>query len=94
MSDAPSGGVQPGLLQLNRLFRLQYEQAQEAWVLLYPEGMVKLNPSAGEILQRCNGQFTEEQLIADIEQTFQQAGIGGEIRNFLGEARRRGWLDD
>lgn len=89
MSDTPSA-----VLKLNRLFRLQYEQAQSAWVLLYPEGMVKLNPSAGEILQRCDGRFTEDALIADIESTFQQSGIGGEIRNFLGEARRRGWLDD
>jgi len=27
-------------------FRLQFEQAQDTWVLLYPEGMIKLNPSA------------------------------------------------
>ena len=31
-------------------FRLQWEPAQESHVLLYPEGMVKLNQSAGEIL--------------------------------------------
>ena len=30
--------------------RLQWEPAQEAHVLLYPEGMVKLNGSAGAIL--------------------------------------------
>ena len=29
--------------------RLQWESAQEAHVLLYPEGMVKLNGSAGAI---------------------------------------------
>ena len=28
-------------------FRLQWEEVQKAWVLLYPEGMVKLNSSAG-----------------------------------------------
>ncbi|MDE2616178.1 MAG: pyrroloquinoline quinone biosynthesis peptide chaperone PqqD, partial [Burkholderiales bacterium] len=27
--------------------RLQWEEVQKAWVLLYPEGMVKLNGSAG-----------------------------------------------
>lgn len=31
-------------------FRLQWEEVQKAWVLLYPEGMVKLNGSAGEII--------------------------------------------
>ena len=37
-------------------FRLQWEEAQGCHVLLYPEGMVKLNRSAGEILARCDGQ--------------------------------------
>ena len=31
-------------------FRLQWEPAQDCHVLLYPEGMVKLNGSAGEIM--------------------------------------------
>ena len=35
-----------------RRFRLQWEPAQDCHVLLYPEGMVKLNQSAGEILKR------------------------------------------
>ena len=40
--------MRPGVA---RHFRLQWEEAQGAWVLLYPEGMVKLNQSAGEILR-------------------------------------------
>ncbi|MEX8493025.1 pyrroloquinoline quinone biosynthesis peptide chaperone PqqD, partial [Sphaerotilus sp.] len=41
-----------------RGFRLQWEEAQGCHVLLYPEGMVKLNRSAGEILTRCTGAAT------------------------------------
>jgi pyrroloquinoline quinone biosynthesis protein D len=37
---------------IDRKFRLQWEAAQNAHVLLYPEGMIKLNASAGEILKR------------------------------------------
>ena len=40
---------------LSKLYRLQWEKAQDAYVLLYPEGMVKLNESAGEILSRVDG---------------------------------------
>ncbi len=40
---------------INRQFRLQWEAAQDKYVLLYPEGMVKLNGSAGEILRRWYG---------------------------------------
>ncbi len=45
-------------------FRLQWEPVQNAHVLLYPEGMVKLNQSAGEILKRCDG----ERNVVDIVQ--------------------------
>ena len=38
--------------------RLQWEPAQDAHVLLYPEGMVKLNGSAGAIMSRCDGERT------------------------------------
>jgi len=41
--------------RIGRGLRLQWEPAQDAHVLLYPEGMVKLNQSAGEIMRRCDG---------------------------------------
>ncbi|HIE5157346.1 TPA: pyrroloquinoline quinone biosynthesis peptide chaperone PqqD, partial [Pseudomonas aeruginosa] len=40
---------------LRRGFRFQFEPAQDCHVLLYPEGMVKLNDSAGEILKLVDG---------------------------------------
>ena len=40
---------------LSAMYRLQWEEVQQAWVLLYPEGMVKLNGSAGEIIKRLDG---------------------------------------
>ena len=40
-------------------YRLQWEEeVQKSWVLLYPEGMVKLNGSAGEIMHRLDGEKT------------------------------------
>ena len=36
--------------RIHRHFRLQWEEAQGCHVLLYPEGMVKLNDSAALIL--------------------------------------------
>ncbi|MCE2679050.1 MAG: pyrroloquinoline quinone biosynthesis peptide chaperone PqqD [Burkholderiales bacterium] len=80
-------------LKLNRLFRMQWEEAQQCHVLLYPEGMVQLNQPASEILKRCDGRFNQEELIADLEAAFNQQGIGGEITNFLQEANRLGWLE-
>jgi pyrroloquinoline quinone biosynthesis protein D len=78
---------------LKPLFRLQWEPAQNAHVLLYPEGMVKLNQSAAEILKRCDGTRHIDALIADLEGAFQASGIGAEVRAFVAEARSRGWLE-
>ena len=41
--------------QINPLFRLQWEEAQQGYVLLYPEGMVQLGTSSGEILKCIDG---------------------------------------
>jgi pyrroloquinoline quinone biosynthesis protein D len=74
------------------LFRLQFEAAQDAWVLLYPEGMVRLNTSAAEILQRCDGGRTLEEIVAELEQAFAATGLGPEVRTFVQQAQQRGWL--
>ena len=73
-------------------FRLQYEQAQQAWVLLYPEGMVRLNGPAGEILRRCDGARPVSGIVAELEQAFEQSGLGEDVAAFLKIARERGWV--
>ncbi len=72
--------------------RLQFEAVQDTWVLLYPEGMVKLNPSASAILQRCNGKLTVAAIVADLEAAFNATGIAPEVTNLLNEGVRRGWI--
>lgn len=79
--------------KLSRRFRLQYEEAQSRWVLLYPEGMVQLNPSAAEILKRCDGERSVDAIVAELEATFNAQGIAPEVRNLLEEGQRRGWID-
>jgi pyrroloquinoline quinone biosynthesis protein D len=74
------------------LYRLQYEAVQENWVLLYPEGMVKLNGPAGEILRRCDGRLTVQQLVSDLERSFGESDLGGDVRDFLSDAYGRGWI--
>jgi pyrroloquinoline quinone biosynthesis protein D len=77
---------------LSRLFRLQYEKAQNAYVLLYPEGMVKLNDSAAEILRRCDGDRNITQIVADLEQSFATTGLQKDVESFLQAAQERGWI--
>jgi pyrroloquinoline quinone biosynthesis protein D len=72
--------------------RLQWEEAQNAWVLLYPEGMVRLNQSAGEILRRCDGEKEIEQIIQELEKAFEVSGIANQVQDMLREGARRGWV--
>ena len=82
----------PAHPRLSRLYRMQYEPVQTAWVLLYPEGMVKLNDSAAEILRRCNGQISADGITAELEALFGTRGIGPQVHSMLQEGVRRGWI--
>jgi pyrroloquinoline quinone biosynthesis protein D len=73
-------------------FRLQWEDKQQAYVLLYPEGMVKLNHSAGEILKRCDGSRTVSDIITDLEKDFPDADLKDDVMNLLNSASDNGWI--
>ena len=78
---------------LGRGFRLQWEPAQKAHVLLYPEGMVKLNGSAGEILKRCDGARTVGEIVSDLETTFATTGLTNDVTAFVNMALEKRWLE-
>ncbi|MGP8032659.1 MAG: pyrroloquinoline quinone biosynthesis peptide chaperone PqqD [Steroidobacteraceae bacterium] len=73
--------------------RLQWEPTQEAHVLLYPEGMVKLNGSAGAILARCDGVRTVAEVVADLERSYSASGLADEVTAFVALALERRWLE-
>jgi len=77
---------------LNSLYRLQFEKAQDSWVLLYPEGMIKLNPPAAEILKRCDGERTVNDIVSDIETTLKAEGITDDVVAFLDIALEQRWV--
>jgi pyrroloquinoline quinone biosynthesis protein D len=77
---------------LSRVFRMQWEETQNNYVLLYPEGMVKLNGSAAEILKRCDGTRSVPAIVAELEQAFGASGLRPDVDDFLRAAGERGWL--
>jgi pyrroloquinoline quinone biosynthesis protein D len=77
---------------VGRGFRLQWESAQNAHVLLYPEGMIKLNGSAGEILKRCDGATTIADITADLERAFATSGLSEDVMRFVVMAVEKKWL--
>jgi len=78
--------------ELVRHFRFQWEPAQQSHVLLFPEGMVKLGDSAGEIMKRVDGRASIGAIIADLEQAFPGADLRADVVQFLKEAHAKGWI--
>jgi pyrroloquinoline quinone biosynthesis protein D len=73
--------------------RLQWEPAQDCHVLLYPEGMVKLNQSAGEILRRCDGASDVDAIVSQLEEAFHASGLRDEVLAFLAIAQEQRWVE-
>jgi len=82
----------PDMPRLNRRFRMQWEEAQQAHVLLYPEGMVRLNQSAGEILKRCDGATTVDDIVAQLERQFNTTGLRDDVLGMLSHALEKDWI--
>jgi pyrroloquinoline quinone biosynthesis protein D len=73
-------------------FRLQWEKVQNCHVLLYPEGMVKLNGSAGQIMMRCDGQRSVAIIAAELEQEFSTTNLQPDVLAFVDMAAKQTWL--
>ena len=86
LGDSSQPAIAPGM-------RLQWEEAQQAHVLLYPEGMVKLNGTAGAILTRCDGARSLEDIVTDLERTYGASGLAADVNAFIAYALEKRWLE-
>lgn len=78
---------------LNAMFRFQWEKAQGCFVLLFPEGMVKLNEGAGEIMQLIDGKKNIQQITDTLQSKFPDAGnLAPDVNEFITTAIEKKWL--
>ena len=56
--------------RLPRGVRLTHNEAQGGWVLLAPERVFKADQIAAEILKRCTGEVTFDEIVDDLSKTF------------------------
>ncbi|WP_417517459.1 pyrroloquinoline quinone biosynthesis peptide chaperone PqqD [Marinobacter sp.] len=93
-SSAAVGETAENVPRFRRGFRFQWEPVQNGYVLLYPEGMVKLNDSAGAILREVDGQRTVQDIVCALENAFPEAGpLAGDVNEFLQHACEQHWID-
>ena len=80
-------------LALRKGFRLRWEPHLACHVLLYPEGMIKLNDSAGLIGALIDGQRSVAAIIEQLQRQFPDAAeVGDDIEQFMEVARGEHWI--
>ena len=75
-------------------YRFQYEPAQKGHVLLYPEGMIKLNESASAIGGLIDGERSVSAIIDALDQQFPGfPELGTDVEQFMEVARGEHWIE-
>ncbi|WP_323092186.1 pyrroloquinoline quinone biosynthesis peptide chaperone PqqD [Klebsiella variicola] len=81
------------IVAFRRGYRLQWEVAQESHVILYPEGMAKLNETAAAILELVDGRRDVAAIIAMLNERFPEAGgVDDDVVEFLQIACQQKWI--
>ncbi|HUL50737.1 MAG TPA: pyrroloquinoline quinone biosynthesis peptide chaperone PqqD [Gemmatimonadales bacterium] len=70
--------------------RLQWDEVRRRHVLLYPEGLVALNPTGAEILELCDGHRSVADISRTLEQRYAAAGIERDVQEFLAGLTAKG----
>lgn len=79
------------VIELHPMYLLRWEEAEQAHVLLYPEGIVKLNSSAAEILKRVVGGRRIDDVVAELTALCNGQDVSADILAFLEIANDKGW---
>lgn len=73
------------LPRLPRGVRLRRDEARQQWTLLAPERVLQIDAIAAEILQRCTGTATLDEIVDDLAHAFSadRARIDTDVRAML-----------
>lgn len=74
--------------------RFQWEKAQDCYVILFPEGMVKLNGGAGEVLKLVDGKNSVSSIIDELEKKFPDTPtLENDIVGMIEMALEKVWVE-
>ena len=79
---------------LARHYRFQWEEAQGCYVLLFPEGMIKLNGGAGEVIKRLDGAKTVAAVVDELKAAFPDApDLEADVIAMIELAADKAWIE-
>jgi pyrroloquinoline quinone biosynthesis protein D len=74
--------------------RLRYDEVREEHVLLIPEGVVRLNPTAAEVLELCDGERSFDEIVAALSARYDGADLSDDVRELIDAMTQKGLVVD
>ena len=74
--------------------RLRYDEVREEHLLLIPEGAVRLNPTAAEVLELCDGERSLDDIVGALSGRYEGADLRDDIVELVDAMAQRGLLVD
>jgi pyrroloquinoline quinone biosynthesis protein D len=74
--------------------RLRYDDVREEHQLLIPEGVVRLNASAAEVLELCDGERSLDDIVGALSDRYDGADLRDDVLELVGAMEQRGLVVD
>ena len=74
--------------------RLQYDDVRSEHVLLIPEGVVRLNPTAAEVLRLCDGERSLDDIVGALSARYEGADLRDDVVELVDAMAQRGLVVD
>jgi pyrroloquinoline quinone biosynthesis protein D len=74
--------------------RLRYDEVREEHLLLVPEGAVRLNPSAVEVLELCDGERSLDEILGVLSDRYEGTDLSADVLVLIDGMTERGLLVD
>jgi pyrroloquinoline quinone biosynthesis protein D len=74
--------------------RLRYDEVREEHVLLIPEGVVRLNATAANVLELCDGERSLDDIVVELSARYQGAEVRDDVVHLVDAMVQRGLVVD
>ena len=79
------------IFEMDPKYLFRWEEPQQSYVMLYPEGVVKLNETSAAILQLCDGKHTIEEIVSKLSKKY-TTDVSDSVNKFLEVSHAKGWI--
>ena len=74
--------------------RLRYDEVREEHLLLIPEGVVRLNPTAAEVLGLCDGERSLDDIAGELSARYDGADVRDDVAELVDAMVQKGLVVD